>query len=117
VEGISPPTKDLCEKIYATDERDSDKLREWLVKNIKGLGYKEASHFLRNIGYENVAIIDYHILDLLSREGAIPSLKKLGKREYIMVENVLKKIAERTELSLGELDLYLWYLETGQILK
>jgi len=27
-------------------------LREWLVENVKGLGYKEASHFLRNIGLE-----------------------------------------------------------------
>ena len=30
---------------------DKDKIRDWIVKNIKGLGYKEASHFLRNIGY------------------------------------------------------------------
>ncbi|GAJ17855.1 unnamed protein product, partial [marine sediment metagenome] len=34
---------------------DEIKLREWVVKNFKGLGYKEASHFLRNIGYKNFA--------------------------------------------------------------
>jgi len=44
-----------------------NKLREWLVKNIKGIGYKEASHFLRNIGYTNFAIIDFHIIDILAR--------------------------------------------------
>ena len=43
---------------------DEIKLREWVVKNFKGLGYKEASHFLRNIGYRNLAIIDFHIVDL-----------------------------------------------------
>ena len=36
-------------------------MREWLVKNLKGLGYKESSHFLRNIGYKNISIIDFHI--------------------------------------------------------
>jgi len=37
--------------------------REWLVKHVKGIGYKEASHFLRNIGFEqNLAILDRHII-------------------------------------------------------
>ena len=38
-------------------------LREWMVENVKGLGYKEASHFLRNVGLgEEFAILDRHIL-------------------------------------------------------
>ncbi|MCD6222175.1 MAG: DNA lyase, partial [Thermoplasmata archaeon] len=42
---------------------DAIKAREWLVKNIKGYGYKEASHFLRNIGKGfELAILDRHIL-------------------------------------------------------
>ena len=32
---------------------DGNQLRDWIVKNIKGIGYKEASHFLRNIGFNN----------------------------------------------------------------
>jgi N-glycosylase/DNA lyase len=38
--------------------------RDWLVKEkrIKGLGYKEASHYLRNIGFKGYAILDKHIL-------------------------------------------------------
>lgn len=36
----------------------ASELREWLLENVKGLGYKEASHFLRNIGYRNLAILD-----------------------------------------------------------
>lgn len=91
--------------------------REWLVKNIKGLGMKEASHFLRNIGYENVAIIDFHILDLLARYGLIEKPKTMTPKKYIEIENELKKISEKTGINLGELDLYLWYKETGKILK
>ncbi|MEM3113403.1 MAG: N-glycosylase/DNA lyase [Candidatus Pacearchaeota archaeon] len=93
--------------------------RDWLVKNIKGLGYKEASHFLRNVGYNDVAIIDFHIIDLLVKEGLIekPKNKSLTKNKYLEIENILKKISEKTEMSLGELDLYLWYIETRKVLK
>jgi len=96
---------------------DEFKLREWLVKNVKGLGYKEASHFLRNIGYKNVAIIDFHILDLLERFGIIKKPKTLTRKKYLDLEEKLRKIANTTGLTLAELDLYLWYLETGKILK
>ena len=45
--------------------------REWVVKNVKGLRYKEDSHFLRNIDYKNIAIIDFHILGLFLKNGLI----------------------------------------------
>jgi N-glycosylase/DNA lyase len=91
--------------------------RAWLVDNIKGLGYKEASHFLRNIGYDDYAIIDSHILDILKRHHLITQPKTLTKRKYIEIEGCLQQIARHTQLTLAELDLYLWYLETGKILK
>jgi N-glycosylase/DNA lyase len=93
--------------------------REWIVQNIKGIGMKEASHFLRNIGYKNLAIIDFHIVDLLAKHNLIekPKNKSLTPKKYIEIENILKEIAKRTKLNLGELDLYLWYEETGKILK
>jgi len=94
-----------------------DELREWLVKNIKGIGYKEASHFLRNIGYTNFAIIDFHITDLLARYKLLEKPKTLTKKEYFKIENLLREIAEKSNLNLAELDLYLWYMETGKILK
>ncbi|HWR26864.1 MAG TPA: N-glycosylase/DNA lyase [Candidatus Thermoplasmatota archaeon] len=91
--------------------------RRWLVDNIKGLGYKEASHFLRNIGYDDYAIIDTHILDILARYRIIKQPKKLTKKNYLKIEGHLQKIARNTKLTLAELDLYLWFLETGKILK
>ncbi len=98
--------------------RDERLLREWLVKNVKGLGYKEASHFLRNIGFKNVSIIDFHILDLLTRYGILEEKpKSLSRARYLMIESILEDISRRTDMNLGELDLYLWYIETGKVLK
>jgi N-glycosylase/DNA lyase len=96
---------------------NEEDLREWLVKNIRGLGYKEASHFLRNIGFMNLAIIDFHIINLLLKYGLIDKPRTLTRRRYMEIEKVLNKVAEKTGLRLGELDLYLWYMEVGKILK
>ena len=97
--------------------KNEDKVREWLVKNVKGIGYKEASHFLRNIGYTNFAIIDFHIIDILTRYGVIERPKTVTKGKYFEIEALLRKMANRLNVNLAELDLYLWYLETGKILK
>ena len=96
---------------------DKKSLREWMVNNVKGLGYKETSHFLRNVGFDEYAIIDFHIIDLLVRYGIIKKPKTITKNKYLEIENILSKIAEKTNLTLAELDLYLWYMETGKILK
>lgn len=96
---------------------DESELRNWIVKNIKGLGYKEASHFLRNIGYENYAIIDFHIVDLLVKHDLIEKPKTMTKSKYFEIENVLKQLGNKLDLNMAQLDLYLWYLETGKVLK
>lgn len=96
---------------------DEFMIREWLVKNIKGIGYKEASHFLRNIGFKNLSIIDFHIIDLLVRYGLIERPRSLTRRRYLEIERLLRKISEELGISLAELDLYLWYMETGKIVK
>jgi N-glycosylase/DNA lyase len=94
-----------------------DERRAWLVNNIKGLGEKEASHFLRNIGCDNYAIIDSHILDILERYHLIQRPKTLTAKKYREIESFLQGLATQTCLTLAELDLYLWFLETGKILK
>ena len=96
---------------------DEFDLREWIVKFIKGLGYKEASHFLRNIGYRNYAIIDFHIIDLLVKFEIIEKPKTFTKSKYLEIESILKELGDKLHLDLGKLDLYLWYLETSEILK
>jgi len=96
---------------------DKKEIREWIVNNVNGIGYKESSHFLRNVGFDDYAIIDFHIIDLLVKYGLIKRPKTITKNKYLEIEKILKKIAQKTNLTLGELDLYLWYMETGKILK
>jgi N-glycosylase/DNA lyase len=91
--------------------------RQWLVRNIKGLGHKEASHFLRNTGRKDCAIIDFHIIDILTRHNIIQKPKTLTPARYLKIENRLKELADKLNINLAELDLYLWYLETGKVLK
>jgi N-glycosylase/DNA lyase len=97
--------------------KDKEARREWLVRNIKGLGYKEASHFLRNIGFLDYAIVDFHIVDFLQSFGVIKKPKTLTPRKYILIEQELRKVAKALGMSLAELDLYMWYCETGKVLK
>jgi len=91
--------------------------RDWLMKNVKGIGMKEASHFLRNVGFDDYAILDFHIIDVLVRHSIIKQPKTLTKTKYLEIEGKLRDLAKKTGLSLAELDLYLWYMETGKVLK
>jgi len=104
--------KEILDKLETEEKK-----REWLVENIKGLGMKEASHFLRNIGYNNLAIIDFHIINLLVKEKLIEEPKNLNEKKYLEIEDLIRKIAQKVDLKPGELDLYLWYMETGKVLK
>ena len=108
--------KDSIKQILDSIDNDIEK-RAWLVKNIKGLGLKESSHFLRNIGYKDVAIIDFHIIDLLVKESLIERPKTITPKVYIEVENLLRELSGKVNINMGELDLYLWYEETGKVLK
>lgn len=106
---------DIKEKLFSI--KDKYEKREWLVKNIKGLGFKESSHFLRNIGFFDYAIIDFHIVDILADNKIVKKPKNLNKDAYLKIEKKLEGLAKETNLTLGELDFYLWYMETGAIYK
>ena len=94
--------------------------RDWLVaeKGIKGLGYKEASHYLRNIGFRGYAILDKHVLNSLAELKIIDEPKPPNTRlKYLMVEEKLKQLTVMTKIDFDELDLVLWSMKTGVILK
>ncbi|MDD5331872.1 MAG: N-glycosylase/DNA lyase [Candidatus Nanoarchaeia archaeon] len=98
--------------------KTSVEAREFLVKNVKGLGYKEASHFLRNVGYFDLAILDRHILNLLVENKIIKEKpKSLNKKIYFEIEEKFNCLAKKLDMSSAELDLYMWYLKTNEILK
>lgn len=103
---------------HMSNGNSSSELREWLVKNVKGLGWKEASHVLRNIGHRNLAILDRHILKNLVRVGVLRQLpKSLTPKRYKLIENKFRKFSEQIGISMDELDLLFWSMETGEILK
>jgi N-glycosylase/DNA lyase len=84
--------------------------REYVVKNVKGIGWKEASHFLRNAGKGDVAILDKHIMRMMLGAGIIDEIPKgWSKKRYLDYEARLKPLAEYFHMPLGKLDLYLWY--------
>jgi len=93
--------------------------REWLVQNIKGIGYKEASHFLRNIGFgEKIAILDRHILRNLNQIGIIEEIpKSISQAKYMQIEKNMMEFAKQINIPLSHLDLLFWYKGTGEIFK
>jgi N-glycosylase/DNA lyase len=101
--------KDILEEV--------EEKREWLVKNVKGIGYKEASHFLRNVGFLDYAILDRHIMRIMHNSGIIEMPKNLSRKRYLEIEKRFINLASKLEMRPGELDLYLWYLSTGKVMK
>jgi N-glycosylase/DNA lyase len=94
---------------------DPREIRDWLVANVKGLGLKEASHFLRNIGMgKDLAILDRHILKNLVNFGVISKLSEtLSKKKYLDIEKKMKEFSRDVKIPLAHLDLLLWYKEAG----
>ena len=100
--------------------QDRVELRDFFAANkgIKGIGYKEGSHFLRNIGFKGYAILDKHILRSLHEFGIIDSPKPPSSRKrYIETEARMKGFAREIDIDFDDLDLLLWSNRTGEILK
>lgn len=91
--------------------------REWIAKNVKGVSFKEASHFLRNVGFFNFAILDKHVINILKEHGIIKQNKPLSIKRYLAIEKRVQKFADTLQISQGELDFYLWYMKTGKVMK
>jgi len=99
--------------------KDIHELREWIIKNIKGIGYKEAGHFLRNIGIgKNLAILDRHILKNLKNLGAIEEFpRSLSPAVYKTIENQMQAFSKETGIPMSHMDMILWCKESGGIFK
>ena len=95
-------------------------LRNYIAtnKSFKGLGMKASSHFLRNIGHNSLAILDFHILDIMREYKLIRfSLKSLNMKRYLSIEKTLKDFSQEIKIDLARLDLILWYIKTGTVIK
>ena len=107
-------TKDFFNSITNVKEK-----REWIVKNIKGMAYKEAGHFLRNVGFgKEIAILDRHILKNLVKLEVIEDVpKSLSPKLYLEIEEKMKAYCKFISIPMDSLDLLLWYKEAGEIFK
>lgn len=99
-------------------ERTPEQKRRWLVENVNGIGMKEAAHFLRNIGYRELGILDRHILKHLTACGVFPEVPNVGSlNRYVEAETAFRSFASSVAIPMDELDLFFWYLEAGEIFK
>lgn len=107
-------TKQFFNSLPSTFEK-----REWIVKNIKGMSYKEAGHFLRNVGFgEDVAILDRHVLKNLVKLEVISEIPKtITPKLYLEIEEKLRVYCKEVGIGMDQIDLLLWYLEAGEIFK
>ena len=100
------------------DGEDPKKVREFFADTVKGLGYKESSHFLRNIGVFGLAILDKHIIRTMHEYGLINEVpKSLNKKRYLEIEQKYIKFADSVGIDMDQLDLLLWSMKNGRILK
>lgn len=106
--------KENFEEIYNVVKRTGESgysKREWLVKNVKGLGMKAASHFLRNLGHTELAIIDTHILKFLAHdEYELEEVRKMAttRKGYESLEFDFKVEASDYRMTTAELDALVW---------
>ena len=92
--------------------------RDWLAENFNGFGMKESSHFLRNIGYKNLAILDRHILRHLIACGVFDELPKITpNKRYKEAEQKFLDFADEVSIPMDKLDLLFWAYSAGEILK
>ena len=101
-------------------KNDKEALRDFFAfnKGIKGLGYKEASHFLRNIGIKGYAILDKHVLNSLFEFGVIDEPKRPSTRaKYRETEQKMRLFSNEIGIPMDELDLLFWSRRNGKILK
>ena len=100
------------------ESKNKFELREFFVDNVKGIGYKESSHFLRNIGIFGLAILDKHILRTMLEYNIINKIpNSLDKNKYLKLEQSFIQFSEQLNISMDELDLLLWSMKNGRILK
>jgi len=106
----------LKELTFSHTEHSS---RALLLREVKGMGLKECSHYLRNVGRgDAVAILDRHILKNLAKYGAIRGLpKSLTAKRYLEIEKKMSSFCRKTGIPLSHLDLLFWAEETGKVFK
>jgi N-glycosylase/DNA lyase len=82
--------------------------RDIIIETFPGIGLKQASMFLRNIGAcRNLSVIDVHVLFYL-RVCHGWNVDQLTPRLYLQAEEILRNDASRYDLDLNSFDVIVW---------
>jgi len=89
---------------------DANDARQWLVAHSPGIGPKQASMFLRNIGHSyDLAVLDRHVATYMSALGIeMPGRIASGLTGYMRREQALRSHAKDLGLSVGLMDWAIW---------
>lgn len=90
---------------------DASQARAWFVAHAPGLGPKQASMFLRNVGMSyDLAILDRHVLDYMAAigiyKGSKYSISTLS--QYNVSEAALRDHSDSLDCPVGLLDWAIW---------
>lgn len=92
--------------------------RDRLRALVSGLGMKEASHALRNIGRRGLTILDRHILRVMHEFALIDAIPtSLSDARYRVLEELFLSFCHQVGESPDVLDLYFWARATGGVFK
>ena len=100
------------------DDEDDVNIRSYFYHNISGLGIKESSHFLRNIGFtDSLAIIDVHVMNFLKELYLVEKIDNstLSEKNYIIIERIIQNLSDYHGLNLAIFDLAIWYYMRSKV--
>lgn len=96
---------------FLSDAGNAREAREILMRHVWGFGPKQASLFLRRVGYcADLAVLDVHVLDYLQlARGLSLSPNKLSRLSlYEEIENTFREVSAEFGHSVGCVDLATW---------
>ncbi len=93
---------------------DALPLRDWLMAEVNGFGFKEAGHFLRNVGFRGLAIPDIHVMRRLDSLGLVSwAAKSMGTKAYKAAEAAMLRYARAIGTDIDSLDALWWSRGSG----
>jgi N-glycosylase/DNA lyase len=95
---------------YLSLSDDASEVRKHLVQDLPGIGPKQASMFLRNVGASfDIAILDVHVLRFLRLIEVLPNAAPVAALpRYERMEAKAREFAESVGHTLGHLDWAIW---------
>jgi len=98
------------------NSRSEKETRRFLADNVSGIGLKEASHFLRNVGYsKSLAIVDTHIVAFLIEIGELSDrVTTVTPAVYVKLEKILMNLCKNLGLNMSVFDMAIWKYMKGK---